>query len=369
MNANTAPAPYNFIYADSDTAAAYYETYLSVVPGASVTLKGQYPQARYFSYFIYEGVTSILAHAVDYQIAPDAGSQSPFVSAQNVVSESAGTVNTYTLTITFSAQPASPAPNTLYVDPSVAGSSVLIVYRVYNSFTSNLLGGVPLPAFSGTSANPFTCGFWAFGINVLPPLVNYLDNASATWQIPVAAEPRFALAYKTQNVVSVIENEDNQFAYTNNSLANHDMILVRFKAPTYATEPGAAQPVNVRHWSVCQSSLTSTHMWGCTEDSAATVDANGFVNIVVSKTQVTAPGFNWLLYGPSTLQTGELIYRQQLPAANFAGSFANVPSGQNPTEVIGAYFPLATYCSNSVFTANSGSGIDPAVTFAACTGS
>ncbi|HUA12405.1 MAG TPA: hypothetical protein VMA83_10400 [Solirubrobacteraceae bacterium] len=133
-----------------DTDTDYYVSVFQLPAGATVTLHGQFPHARFMSFTAYKNVAGqngIPGNSlIDEDIAPDAGSVNPFVNG-----ESRNAPNrSFTITISGEIEPASPAPNTLYAgQEGLTGETqtVEVIERVYSTdrgFEAG--GGVPLPA-------------------------------------------------------------------------------------------------------------------------------------------------------------------------------------------------------------------------------
>jgi hypothetical protein len=136
--------------AGPDTNVAYYYTRFQLPAGATVTLHGQFPHARFFSLTTYvtkEGVTGYPSTSIyDEQINPDAGSINPFRAGESRKAKN----RSYTVTISGQTQPAEPAPNTLYAgQEGKTGETQQIemmmrIYRPDKNLEAD--GGVALPA-------------------------------------------------------------------------------------------------------------------------------------------------------------------------------------------------------------------------------
>jgi hypothetical protein len=145
----------NFAAPETDT--AYYYSRFQLPPGARVTLRGQYPHARFMSYTTYKtvgGVTGFPATAlVDTQIRPDRGSVNPFDAG----APRDGSKRSYSVTITGHVSPPNPAPNTFYAGQAGTTGQTeqveigLRVYRPDRGYDGP--GGVPLASPTLTLAN------------------------------------------------------------------------------------------------------------------------------------------------------------------------------------------------------------------------
>ncbi|MEV0495407.1 hypothetical protein [Streptomyces atratus] len=68
---------YNIAYPDAG--AVYWAAYYRRPAGSTLTLKGSYPHARYFSFISYDRLGQPVDGLADYQIAPDRGSANPYL--------------------------------------------------------------------------------------------------------------------------------------------------------------------------------------------------------------------------------------------------------------------------------------------------
>jgi len=138
----------NIIAPDTDTVYDY--TRFQLPAGATITLHGQFPHARFFSLTTYvtkgteQGLPSTSIY--DSQINPDAGSVNPFRPGEDRNAKK----RSYTVTISGQTTPSEPAPNTLYVgQEGKTGETqqvemIMRVYRPDKNLEAN--AGVPLPS-------------------------------------------------------------------------------------------------------------------------------------------------------------------------------------------------------------------------------
>ncbi|MEA2379428.1 MAG: hypothetical protein QOD13_3335, partial [Thermoleophilaceae bacterium] len=101
-----------------DLDAYYVENVLRPDSNTEVTIHGRFPHARYFSFHVYDAQGDVVGSIYDQQITADRRSVNPY---RGRATWSAS--DDYTVRVAFSAAPANPAPNTLYVDPAKAGSA------------------------------------------------------------------------------------------------------------------------------------------------------------------------------------------------------------------------------------------------------
>jgi hypothetical protein len=390
----TASSPPNQIrYGYIELAAGYWQFFLSPYfpAGTRFHIDGQYPAARNFSYQLYDGPKGGLGYLPDYKVQPDPGSQSPF-NGINTLDTAVKPGGHYTIHIVYGTAPATPPPNTIYVDAShfSLGSQAVFVYRIYNAFAGIAVadhGGVPMPVIYKETAQgdvplssldqKLICDA---GINqrnarrVIRAQVSDQLHAKPEYPNPIPAQPVPAppLFQLRDNPTDVLANADNRYIYTILSQKPGDLVLMRAKAPTYATGPGAGSDPQLRHWSICQNAYVTVETYACIEDTDAVLDGDGYFNIVISVPAKRpayanhAHQFDWLTYG--TDDEAAPIFRHMLASPNFKQSAFQVPSGQaaQAPAIMGEYFPVATYCSGAVFDAHAGRGETPKQVFAGC---
>ncbi len=150
--------PYRGLAPDTNT--DYYATTFKLAPGATVTLHGRFPYARFFSLTTYKnlnGEPGIPADSVlDENIAPDPGSVNPYKAGENRNASN----RSYTITISGAVEPAEPAANTLYVGQeghTEETQNVEVIERIYRADRGlEANGGVALPAptYNPTEGSP-----------------------------------------------------------------------------------------------------------------------------------------------------------------------------------------------------------------------
>ena len=128
-----------FNVAFPDKGAVYWTATMSLPPGSTVTLDGQYPHARYMSFNAYDLKGDATASLADVSIAPDRGSRNPFVAGAS----RSGVHRAYSISV-VPRSPSRPMPrNTLEAGAGRQG----LFYRVYlPDGGSGMTGGVGLPA-------------------------------------------------------------------------------------------------------------------------------------------------------------------------------------------------------------------------------
>lgn len=128
-----------------ETWVTYSPAKFKLPAGATLTIKGEYPHARYFGIDTYSGPFPVDAIS-GTQLEPDPGATNPFLTGADRSAKLRG----YTIYLVEEVKPATPAANTLYLRPaqakSLAGYSPEL--RLRNYFPDrgrDVLGGVGYP--------------------------------------------------------------------------------------------------------------------------------------------------------------------------------------------------------------------------------
>jgi hypothetical protein len=347
-----------------DQSAEYWAAPFYATPGSAMTIRGQFPLARYMSFHLYEGSMPVDA-VTDYQIQPTTGTN-PFVAGAR---RTLG--GTYVLHVVYGQRPQNPAPNTLYAaslngEPNVAG---LILYRLYLP-QGDETGEVPLPEVDYASAT---------GASALPcPDTSAVDKGSlnqliassslpADWPAevpPTSSQPSWGLARSGGSPTSVgpvtVRTGNPFFANFDNTYLSLDVyrdrgavLAFRAKAPTFAdTARAPLMPTaQLRYWSVCSNEFATTRYVACTPDQSMRLDRNGYFTVVISdpahKPANLLRSDNWLPAGP--YPDTFVLYRQMLPEPLFAQAIQFAPSAAAAPQTMGAYYPVTRICPTAAF--------------------
>jgi hypothetical protein len=371
----------NFPEASSTT---YFSTPMTASLGSIVTIRGQFPLARFMSFETYAG-DQMIDYLDDTYILPDPDQNNPYVS---------GSANgTYTAYLVFGDKPSNPAPNTVYTGPYTSSN---LRYRIYHSTDPND------PA--GSATTPILPDLWLNGQYLsscpIQPIVlpadatvwGRLDNGPWIGTLPTSTSKLNAtnpVPWTIQDPLSAhfFPNGANyymgamlsrQFLQPNTS---KNLFVVRFKSPTYP-KTRSGEPVwvdrQVRFWSLCTDDPYTTAVIRCIPDDAAMLDANGFAAFVISDpaarpsdAAMTKFKATWVAWGALNLPTdvlydrsqgawglstpvnyyNMLIYRQTDANPSFTQSFLNVsllPLAQQKA-AMGSYWPAGGYCSTANF--------------------
>ena len=393
--------------------------------GTTVRIQGQYPNVRFFSFNVGQGIGEVVDYREDYRIAPFSGSQSPF-TGPTTYDSSIAPGGTYTAYLVFGPKPAQSAKNTMYVDTSTFPStvkSVVTILRLYNAPPSQPIadtGGYPLPTLTvetaqgdipissfkpGTTScqnsNNLAMSISTAATAALNALYSVPQAPNPIPPLPAPAAPAFYIYRPTDSSVSanLTINADIQYGFWEIRQTPGDLVYIRALAPGYVTQPGVgAQPLSsdsnaqLRHWALCTNGigpivnglsasfktaleLANSQTFGCVEDYTATIDSDGYFNVIISipgkkpAASLLAQGYDWLTYGNTNI--GLPIYRQLVPSPDYSQAMANVATSAALVQgliaqVMGSYMPQITYCGGTVFANHVQAGNSHAQVFAAC---
>lgn len=405
--------PDNANIAFPDVYAKYWVAGVPQIPGTRIRIKGQYPNARYFSFNVYDPALRPTDALADREIAPSDGGKNPF-------SNKGGKAKEYEAFLQFGESPtqnpdAVRAENTFYAGEVQAGPVAVpngpmtaLIYRIYLSREGDFFnGGVELPELILESEDGSTvigslpnCVEPLFptlggnapklGLNEILTGADYPDQIPTTYIIGNgdAQTRKFFSIFETVYQIAqdkapglpdapdmapfsggggFLSNIHNAYTSTAFNRRYGSVALVRMKAPTYRDEPktGFGQE-QLRYWSICGNEFTTQRYTDCVADETSVIGADGYVTIVVSDAadrpaNVTPEnGFNWLPWGAYPDMV--VIYRQMLPRADFDEAIEKQPYGGDLREGMGEYFPESAYCDPTTVSQSN----DPAQVFALC---
>jgi hypothetical protein len=364
----------------------------------TMTIKGTYPKARYFSFVVYAGrtPTTIAGDLYDAQIAADPGSVNPFVRPGTTVSRTqttrqppSGVSGAYTVVVSRNGLPAS--GNTIQV---ARGDFVWVFLRMYvpsadRSLSGNsLIGGVPLPTISVTANGSSQVLPQCAPINDMQDMTAFLgalfEGVALQGSEGKPSTDRLWFAPPEEAPVRLMPNPHNKYIamLPGAEYQPGRIIVIHGKAPgtpdTYdgstVWEPARTfQTVDMRYWSLCNNNFAlPIPVASCTADLTANVE-NGDYTIVISddllRPDWLKPGINWLPWGDN--QYPKLVFfRNMLSSADFPFSVQqaidqgctfnfNLPyipasddtqeAGQCVQGVMGEYYPVAAWCDRETF--------------------
>jgi hypothetical protein len=386
-----------------DGAARYWIMPFDTSQYTTMTIRGIYPNIRYFSFAAYETITSESVTSFnlagdrtlyDAQIVPDRGTVNPFVPPPDghPGKSRIGSPNgTYTVVISSAG---GTSGNSIRVS---SGDLVWVVLRMYvpdadpSMSGQSLMGGVPLPTItltdqSGASQQLKGCSpinKWQnasdFARFLLPPSLDLSvdegkPSSDRLWFAPVLKPPPI-----------LWPNPDNKYMmmWPGDKYQPGRIIVIRGKAPGFPGTFGGSpiwvpsqgfRTVDLRYWALCEQDLAlPLSLVGCVTDFNAN-RVGGYYTIVISDDMVRPkwlrPEVNWLPYGDEQYPKFVVI-RNMLPASDFPYAIQNAWTGcafnftfSNPPNrsviddegpcaegVMGDYYPVAVWCDKSKFIA------------------
>lgn len=349
----------------------------------TMTLKGRYPHARYFSFVAYDlkdGVPVGTAGSLyDAKIAPDPGSGvNPFVR------DAKGTDGTYT--VTFS-RTAPTSGNVIHVGKN----PVWIALRIYVPSADRkasghaLTGGVPLPTVSVDNKPIEPCypiqklqDVRAFYNLLFPPGFDLIGDEG------MPKGDRLWFAPPTEPPIRLLPNPDNKYIIMlpGDHYQSGRLIVIHAKAPgTPSTYHGAPiwkpapgfRHVDMRYWSVCNNDFALPVGVVQCESDMSVHRKGGFYTIVISDDLVRPnwlpKNVVWMPYGdtsvPKLVFFRNMLSNDDFPhsiqAAREAGctfefNLPHIPvraqidkAAKCAQKVMGPYYPVALWCNESVF--------------------
>lgn len=205
----------NILY--PDTSAAYWTMPFTIDDTSVITLRGYYPDARYFSLQVYDqsGQLDTSAGATgftDYQLVPDAGSVNPWQSQDPYPSDG----QTYSLTISSSAAKPTDATNWLSMPSSATGAIGWLMMRVYMPndppYPTSILGDV-----TSTQSPPFDL------VAKLLPTVTLTGASSETDTLPQCSSTQGAQFMTTtdagRDLTTVLTTSESEGIFESRSVA------------------------------------------------------------------------------------------------------------------------------------------------------
>jgi hypothetical protein len=341
----------NVAYPDTD--ATYWVMPFDTAAWQTMTVKGQFPESRFFSFVSYLDNGNVVDSLVDADIVPDPGSSNPFMF------DPAGQDRNYTVTIN---QDNSSAVNHLRL-----GNSQLayVLYRIY--VPDRGLGrsaGVALPAVTllaqgGTSyplqpCQPAAADTVASSTSVDPQTASQAGSATASCPQDEGLLLRDrTITFVPSSGAKLFSNPATTYVMAGGLCPRRrSIIVIRGRAPVFPDtyngssifQPAISGDIQVRYWSLCNNNEISPYpVVACQPDWATKLDDEGLFTYVVSQDNSgltppeppswLPPDATWLPWGDQTVPN-ILIFRTMLPD-NFT--------------LTGDYSPRGVFCNEQLF--------------------
>jgi hypothetical protein len=385
-----------------EQSATYWLARFRLPQGAVLRLRGRYAHARYQSLNAYSAgePTDSLS---DLQIRPRRGSTNPFFAGHRRNRHKRG----YAVVVADEAPPANAAarrPNTLYAKAN-GGAAIELLYRTYEPDRGrDLTGGTGLPsprlrlADGSRLRGRAACQQINDSNRSIPVLTTPEDQWKTFWNAPgcdPAAAPavnpvrwkRFFtfdharlgvalgcsdagyLAHQqlpAEDRGGFYSNRDIRYLYAFVSRHFGELVVVQARMPTVPKTRRGQRRMGrgqLRYWSLCSAeSAVTSRSEDCLADREVPLAPGREFTIVVSTPEqrpanaVRSCGVAWLRWpqggdGAGRPDFATLIVRNMLPAPGFAEAIQNVTKLGTEQQVMGPYFPRASYSSRSGFEA------------------
>ena len=391
-----------------DSGAAYWFSGYTLPEGATLTLYGGYPHARYASLNAYgpdpaTGVDGVPVDVLaDVDLATDEGSTNPFV----VGADRDAPQRAYSVTVVAETPPRDEGdrqPGVLYGGTA----DQQLIYRVYVPDDGrDVTGDAGLPEVEAELADGTilagddACAALDVSTTIDTAALPSIDEATYRGLVALgdpATHPAFdpvewraffntrhALlstfyAHTTREVTlagvdatkvgGFYSNADNAYvvAAVNRLLGpdpdGHNLLVLEGTAPTtpatFDGEPTMGEG-QVRYWSLCQNeSPVTTRVSGCLYDEGVPTDDEGRYTVVLGLPEdrpdnaTDECGVAWLDWGPgdgvSRDTAGTLLLRHLLPSDDFDAAIQRVEAPGDEADVLGPFLPTGTYVTPDQF--------------------
>ena len=369
-----------------DTAAAYWVEPFQIEPGLRIVVSGTFPDARYASLQVYDGIggpftrNGVEPTLPDYRIAPDQGGVNPW-------QQQAAPGGRFTATLREDVAPGQ--VNTLPLAPlGMTSGQGYLQYRVYLPAGGDTSTVTP-PALTleqgDPSGSPAPCA-----TRTSPGASPGSTPSSGPAPTPAAPSPSAGravgqLEFFKDSIDTLWPNVDTTYvlAYLTPP-GPGDVAVIRAKAPTYPAgdhpSPWPAAGVDVRYWSMCIGLATGVLPTvmnllpsggvdpGCRADDQTKLDTAGeYAFVLGTEAQRAAiegvPGVTFLPF--SAAQPGAthiLVFRVMLASSSFADSPQQVAQVNDPAATaaaMGPYYPRASICALTSLTTGGVTGCTP----------
>jgi hypothetical protein len=389
-----------------DVGSTYFVAQFYLPDGATLTIHGDAPHERYFSFTIASNLPGGGLGNGDFlrdeRIVPDPGSVNP---AQPDEPRNAKR-RAYTLQVVAGSPPEPRPDNTVYTGITDPNELVHLSMRNYIADRGkDGTGGVGLPAvtlhladgstLSGdalcaalrttkaqTANATFPVPLWDALVAATPDPANAPSTNPVHWErfwnslysiagLFIPDQTLRAATYPPTEAGGLAANPDTRYLFAGTSLNFGEVLVITGKKPTTPATYRKARtwpttPWQVRYWSMCTASApTSGIGYDCAWDEAVPVDANGYYHIVISRPEhrpwnaKTRCGNYWMDFGqgesyPSAAARPNVgVVYMRFMAANpdwqQAPQKVTVPNTEEA--VMGEYFPHSEYMSQADFEA------------------
>jgi hypothetical protein len=317
-----------------DTNATYWVMPFDPTKLQTMTIKGTYPEARFFSFTTYPATgSSVIASIIDANIAPNYGSSNPFATPAPPAANPGA--SQYSITVSAT----NPGSGNYL---KVLGSGVtVVVYRVYvPDHDLDREGGVKLPDVTITTSGGQTS-------SLMPCPLAEVTTTALSAEAAATLACSSAMTFVSQSGSGIFPNPVTTYYRAENlCLQPGQVVVVRARAPVFPDtynggtifQPAIPGVIQMRYWSMCTNDETEHRpVVTCQPDHATKLDGDGFFTYVMSNDQYPPSWLpsdvTWLPWGATTIPKA-LVLRNMLPV-NFTLS--------------GDYFPQGAFCDKKLF--------------------
>jgi len=383
------PVKANVAYPDSN--ATYWTTPYFAQPGMSITLKGTFPAARFFSINAYNSMgqdfslNGVGSSITDYEITPDAGTQNPWITA-------GAAAGTYTVTLSNTSParaintiPLNPVPFSKPLIKGMPSATGFVIMRVYLP-ANNAPNSIALPKVTITTKNGAqvrtlkqcssaqsspTMKSKIAKKAIANMLSQVLAGKAGSAPAPSGSCAASLVFCKAGGGTTPFPNSDSGYVAAKYQPAAGYVTVVRAKMPTSAVDYGNGSGVwpssdtDLRYWSFCNYVYVKPYpvvkigpLMGCKADQDLPV-INGTATVVISSvkdrpaiTRGKNAKLGWLPTSRTNTTAKEVIaIRNMLAAPTFNQSVMNAQNS-DPTSaetIMGPYYPEGTQCTTATF--------------------
>lgn len=303
-----------------------------------IRIKGRYGYARYMSYNIYNNNNKTSsASLLDRDIIPDSNNINPFINLIQTENRN------YTIHVMPDIPEANAYHNKLLYHDSITNVGTFLRYYIPEITQS---ANVPLPTIEAFDIEtgetveipePLDVDFTKFGdfINIFSKIIDLTFLLQKPNNIEFF---RFSGA-------GLYQNYDNKYLFAPVILKNNEVVIFKFKAPSYVQNITQIPEKDVRYYSICLGD-SKTYNYSTNPDYNLKVASDGFIYIVISRkdaqVQAKANGLNFIEWSPQLKDAGLIIYRNLLTKQGLPYAMENVPDIlENITQVFNTEFLYA----------------------------
>ena len=294
----------------------------------AIRIKGQFGYARYMGFNVYDNRTlNSVNSLIDKSIIPDVGNVNPFQSTSDPNTPNRHyTIQVLPRGITDSGT----YQNELFYDDNLEEIAIIMRYYIPEN---NPNASVPLPDIEAFNINtgatvtppePITSSFEEQFADKKASVIRLLGLSSALEQ------PQKISFYRFSGVL-LYPNKDNYYLFTPITFDKDKVIVLRFKAASYAKNNTQNDEADVRYYSLCTCDAESYTYTTTSDDFLKVADSDGYINVVIAEDlpelRAKAAGLNFIPLSAmlQPRKKGIIIYRHLLTRPGFEGDFGQVP--------------------------------------------